>query len=196
MSRVNLQLMKFHLAITGRENSMDQRISIFLTTVAFGLCLTMSVWFLSIEANAATGQRQLSGVYTIQQMSNDRYVDAHENSKNDYALVTRPAQKNDTQRWILTPLGDNVYTIQQKKNRRYVDAHENSKNDYVLVTRPAQGNATQRWILTLQGDNVYIIQQQSSRRYVDAHENSVNGYRLVTRPAQNNNTQQWLFQRL
>jgi nitrogen fixation protein FixH len=196
MSRVNLQLMKFHLAMMGRENSMDQRTSILLTTVAFGLCLTTSMWFLSIEANAATGQRQLSGVYTIQQMSNDRYVDAHENSKNDYALVTRPAQNNDTQRWILTPLGDNVYTIQQKRNRRYVDAHENSKNNYRLVTRPAQENDTQRWILTLQGDNVYTIQQQSSGRYVDAYENSDNDYRLITRQRQNNYTQQWLFQRL
>jgi hypothetical protein len=146
MSRVNLQLMKFHLAITGRENSMDQRISIFLTTVAFGLCLTMSVWFLSIEANAATGQRQLSGVYTIQQMSNDRYVDAHENSKNDYVLVTRPAQGNATQRWILTLQGDNVYIIQQQSSRRYVDAHENSVNGYRLVTRPAQNNNTQQWL--------------------------------------------------
>lgn len=125
---------------------MDQRTSILLTTVAFGLCLTTSMWFLSIEANAATGQRQLSGVYTIQQMSNDRYVDAHENSKNNYRLVTRPAQENDTQRWILTLQGDNVYTIQQQSSGRYVDAYENSDNDYRLITRQRQNNYTQQWL--------------------------------------------------
>ena len=174
---------------------MEQRISILFTAMAFGFGLTMSMWFLSIEANAA-GQRQMSGLYTIQQMSNHRYVDAHENSNNDYSLVTRQGQRNDTQRWIVTPLDDNEYTIQQKSNRRYLDAHENSANDHRLITRPAQSNDTQIWIVIPIGNNEYTIQQKSNRRYVDAHENSANDYRLVTRLRQNNNTQRWLFQRL
>ena len=37
-----------------------------------------------------------SGVHTIQQKSNGRFVDAHENERKDFALVTRTAQNNDT----------------------------------------------------------------------------------------------------
>ncbi|MFQ5467010.1 MAG: RICIN domain-containing protein [Kiloniellaceae bacterium] len=98
------------------------------------------------QAAGSAKPKQLSGVYTIRQRSNGRYVDAHENTNKDYGLVTRPAQKNDTQRWILKPLGNNVYTIRQRSNGRYVDAHEGANNDYRLVTRPAQNNNTQRWL--------------------------------------------------
>ena len=51
------------------------------------------------------------GVYTIQQKSSGRFVDAHENEGNDFSLVIRTAQNNETQRWILKPLGDDSYTI-------------------------------------------------------------------------------------
>jgi len=88
-----------------------------------------------------------SAVYTIQQKSNGRFVDAHEIEGKDFALVTRTAQNNDTQRWILTPLGDNTYTIQQKSNGRFVDAHEIEGKDFALVTRTAQNNDTQRWLI-------------------------------------------------
>ena len=45
-----------------------------------------------------------SGVYTIQQKSNNRFVDAHEIAGKDFALVTRTAQNNDTQRWLIKSL--------------------------------------------------------------------------------------------
>ena len=89
------------------------------------------------------------GVYTIQQKSTGRYVDAHE-SGNDYALVTRTPQLNATQQWIIKDvsktLTGGVCTIQQKSTGRYVDAHE-SGNDYALVTRTPQLNETQQWII-------------------------------------------------
>ena len=44
-----------------------------------------------------------AGVYTIQQKSTNRYVDAHEKSSKDYSLVTRSAQNNSSQQWILKP---------------------------------------------------------------------------------------------
>jgi uncharacterized membrane protein YuzA (DUF378 family) len=53
---------------------------------------------------ARVAEERLSGAYTIRQKSNGRYVDAHQTSKNDYRLVTRPAQNNDTQRWLINPL--------------------------------------------------------------------------------------------
>ena len=40
--------------------------------------------------------------------------------------MTRPAQNNDTQRWILTNAGTDMFTIRQKSNGRFVDAHEHS----------------------------------------------------------------------
>jgi len=93
----------------------------------------------------------LGGVYTIQQACNGRYVDAHIDKalSHEYNLVTRPAQNNDTQKWIITPLGNNVYTIQQKYNNRYVDAYtyEAGSHEYNLVTRGAQDDNTQRWII-------------------------------------------------
>ena len=108
-------------------------------------------------------------VYTIQQKSNSRFMDAHEIVAKDFALVTRPAQNNDTQRWLIKPVAV-VCTIQQLSNNRFVDAHEIAANDFAMVTRPAQNNDTQKWVLTDLGSNTYTIQQLSSNRFVDAHE--------------------------
>ena len=134
------------------------------------------------------------GLYTIQQQSNGRFMDAHENSGKDFALVTRTAQNNRTQRWMLIPVGG-VFTIQQKSNSRLMDAHENSGKDFGLVTRPPQNNDTQKWVLTRFGGpylaGQYTIQQKSNGRFVDAHEIEAKDFALVTRDAQNNDTQRW-----
>jgi hypothetical protein len=55
----------------------------------------------TVRVAGSAKPKQLSGVYTIQQRSNGRYVDAHEASNNDYRLVTRPRQDNRTQQWLL-----------------------------------------------------------------------------------------------
>ncbi|MFC2172799.1 RICIN domain-containing protein [Acidobacteriota bacterium] len=142
----------------------------------------------------AVSTTQLRGTYTIQQKSNGRYVDAHEVSQKDYMLVTRTKQNNDTQKWILTPLGGNVYTIQQKSNGRCVDAHGGANRDYAAVTR--HGGATsenRKWILTHLGGNEYTIQQKGTGRYLDAHEVQQRDYKIVTRTRQNNDTQRWIL---
>lgn len=41
------------------------------------------------------------GMYTIQQKSNGRFLDAHEISEKDFSVVTRTAQNNDTQLWVI-----------------------------------------------------------------------------------------------
>ncbi len=84
---------------------------------------------------------------TIQQVSSARFVDAHQSSSNDFSVVTRPAQNNDTQRWRLESAGC-IVTIQQASSNRFLDAHENSSNDFSVVTRSAQNNDTQLWVLT------------------------------------------------
>jgi hypothetical protein len=138
----------------------------------------------------------LGGVYTIQQACNGRYVDAYTYTaaSHEYNLVTRAAQDDDTQKWIITPLGNNVYTIQQKYNNRYVDAYTYTaaSHEYNLVTRPAQNDDTQKWIITPSDNNVYTIQQKYNNRYVDAYTDS-HDYDLVTRSAQNDNTQKWII---
>ena len=137
------------------------------------------------------------GLYTIQQQSNGRFVDAHEHSGEDFGLVTRPAQNNDTQKWVLTRFGGpymgGLYTIQQKSNVRFVDAYQSSGDDFALVTRPAKNNDAQRWIVTPSGNNTFTIQQKSTGRFADAHEIEEKDFALVTRPAQNNDTQRWLI---
>jgi len=46
-----------------------------------------------------------AGTFAIHQRSNGRLLDAYEDSGNDYAVVTRTFQSNDTQRWLrLLPL--------------------------------------------------------------------------------------------
>ena len=134
------------------------------------------------------------GTYTIQQKSNNRFVDAHESPSNDFSVVTRTAQNNDTQRWTFTPVGT-VYTIQQKSSNRFVDAHESSSNDFSVVTRTAQNNDTQRWVfMPVPGQfSTYTIQQLSNGRFMDAHEVSGNDFSAVTRTAQNNNSQRWIL---
>ena len=135
------------------------------------------------------------GLYTIQQQSNGRFVDAHEYSGKDFGLVTRPAQNNDTQKWVLTRFGGpymgGLYTIQQKSNGRFVDAYQSSGKDFALVTRTAKNNDAQRWIVTPSGNNTFTVQQKSSGRFMDAHEIEEKDFALVTRSAQNNDTQRW-----
>lgn len=150
-----------------------------------GLALAVAAAF---TAGTAAAQ---NAVVTIQQVSSGRFVDAHEFDGQDWRLVTRPAQNNNTQLWRMVNIGGNVYTFQQMSNNRFVDAHEHAGEDFRLVTRPAQNNDTQRWLVLPLGGNIYTIQQVSNGRYVDAHENEAEDFRLVTRPAQNNATQQW-----
>lgn len=138
------------------------------------------------------------GLYTIRQQSNGRFVDAHEHSGRDFALVTRTAQNNRTQQWLLIPVGG-VFTIQQQSNGRFVDAHEqpgiDNSLDFRLVTRPAQNNDTQRWVFNRFGGpykgGTYTIRQKINSRFVDAHDNAAKDFALVTRTAQNNATQRW-----
>ena len=90
----------------------------------------------------------MGAVYEIQQVSSDRYLDAHETSGQDYSVVTRTAQHDDTQRWVVTRIDENEYTVVQLSSRRFLDAYESAPNGYSAVTRTAQGNDTQRWIIT------------------------------------------------
>jgi hypothetical protein len=135
------------------------------------------------------------GVYTVQQKSSSRFVDAHEVPDFNFAVVTRTAQNNDTQRWVLTPVGE-VCNIQQRSNGRFVDAYEVSSEDFSVVTRTPQADLSQSWVFIPLGSDTYTIRQLSSRRFVDAYEDSSHDFSVVTRPAKNNDAQRWVIKPL
>jgi hypothetical protein len=92
-------------------------------------------------------QVQSEAFYTVQQKSSGRFLDAHESSSRDYAVVTRPSQNNDTQRWCLNQLFGGRY-MRQISSSRFLDAYEISSRNYAAVTRSLQGSRTQQWTLT------------------------------------------------
>jgi protease II len=128
----------------------------------------------------------------IRQKSSTRRMDAHENAANDFSVVTRPAQNNDTQVWMRQIVGS-VLNIRQKSSGRFMDAHEDDNNDFAAVTRPAQNNDSQLWIVVATGDGSYTMRQLRNGRFLDAHELAANDFGVVTRTAQDNDTQRWLF---
>lgn len=132
------------------------------------------------------------GEFTVRQVVNRRFMDAHQTGGNDFSVVTRTAQNNDTQRWSVTPIAG-VYEIQQASGGRFVDAHEHGGADFSVVTRHRQNNDTQRWIVTYLGGVEYTIRQLSSGRYLDAHQHAGADFSVVTRGPQDNDTQRWLI---
>jgi len=134
----------------------------------------------------------LQGEFTIQQKSNNRYLDAYQSSYRDFEVVTRGAQNNNSQRWELTPIG-RVYAIRQASSGRFLDAHGTSSKDFSAVTRTAQNNDTQLWVVTHLDEALgrYTIQQLSNGRFLDAHTSSGKDFDVVTRAAQYNDTQNW-----
>jgi hypothetical protein len=139
----------------------------------------------------------LSGAHTIRQLSNGRYLDAHDTVDWDFRVVTRPSQHNATQRWIFRHEGDRTFTIQQQQTGRFLDAHDTANLDFAVVTRPPQPNTTQRWLVTHLGGSVYAIQQVSTSRYLDAYQAEGHDFGSVTRPAQTGTqirTQRWVIQ--
>jgi hypothetical protein len=83
-----------------------------------------------------------------------RYLDAHETSSKDYAVMTTRTQETgtqaDSQRWLIVRSSTfpYYYRIRQKSTGRYLDAFVTEPNDYAAMTRDPQNNDTQRWLLT------------------------------------------------
>lgn len=137
----------------------------------------------------------LTGSYTMQQKHVRRYLDAHESKNNDFSVVTRTSQSNDTQKWTFKHLGNGIYTIQQRSSGRFLDAYDYDGTDYNVVTRTNQANNTQRWRVKKIGTNTYTLQQVNTGRYLDAHDTQNRDFSVVTRTAQKNDTQRWIIQR-
>jgi hypothetical protein len=147
-------------------------------------------------------QPVLSGAHTIQnerrQISGNpprlhppRFLDAHDTPDKDFAVVTRPAQDNLTQRWILRHMGGRFYTIQQQHTGRFLDAHDTSDKNFAVVTRPEQNDTTQRWIVARVSGSIYTLRQQSTGRFLEAI--FAGDAAVVTRPRSDDSTQRWII---
>ena len=134
-------------------------------------------------------------VFTIQQVSSGRFLDAWNDGTHDYDVVTRPGQGDRSQEWLVTfdDSGASMATLQQVSSGRFLDAHEISGLDFRVVTRPGpQGDQTQIWQVNSIGGGSYTIVQQSSQRSLDAHEIADKDFEAVTRPGgQGDGTQDW-----
>jgi hypothetical protein len=138
---------------------------------------------------------QTQALVTMQQKENMRYLDASERRRKNYRAVTRTAQGNDSQKWVIKKVGDGEFTMQQKVNMRYLDAYEKKHNyrrrTYRAVTRKAQGNDSQKWVIKKVDDGEYTVQQKVNMRYLDAYQHRYNSkdvpvdYQAVTAKAQN-----------
>ncbi|MDO8143789.1 RICIN domain-containing protein [Isoptericola sp. 178] len=90
------------------------------------------------------------GSVWIQQLSNGRYLDAHQDASQDFRACTRggPGPGNQaSRRWRLLPDGD-AFRIQQVSSGRILDAHATPSYDYGVVTRENTAQASRRWVVT------------------------------------------------
>ena len=132
------------------------------------------------------------GVYTVCQKSSGRFLDAHEIEEEDFRLVTRPAQDNDTQRWLLRPIAS-VHTIRHKNSGRFLDADQSGFGDFRLVTLPARTDDAQRWIVMPISIGSASIRELSNNRFLDAYETDANDFGAMTRPRRDSDSQRWFL---
>ncbi len=134
-------------------------------------------------------------VFTIQQVSSGRCLDAWNDGTHDHDVVTRPCQGDSSQEWVVRfdDSGAAMATLQQVSSGRFLDAHEIESLDYRAVSRPGgQTDHTQTWQVASIGGGSYHLVQQSSGRLLDAHEIAEKDFECVTRPGgQTDHTQEW-----
>ncbi|WP_433303470.1 RICIN domain-containing protein [Actinoplanes sp. CA-030573] len=120
-----------------------------------------------------------------------RFLDAYTTASADHGVVTRTAEDDGSQRWLLTDQGGGAYTIMQLSTGRYLDAHEIESRNFRAVTRPWQGNPTQLWQLTPLPGDLALVQQVSTGRALQASFAPSEDFRVTTRHPEERFEQQW-----
>jgi Ricin-type beta-trefoil lectin domain-like len=149
----------------------------------------------SSDIAAASLSLQKLRIVTISRAG--RLLDAHVLGAQDFNVVTREPQVNNTQRWLLTNLSTTSaigpYTIQQVSTGRYLDAHVTSDSGFRVVTRPKQDNLTQRWFIESFGGGFARIRQRTSTgRILEAQFTPGSDFQVVTQnPDVLNENQEW-----
>ena len=89
-------------------------------------------------------------VVALIQQAGGRFLDAHEIPGQDFRVVTRPRQENNTQLWHFDILSTGGFTLRQASSGRFLDAYLSKTKDFQVVTRPEKsgnpGNNTQHWV--------------------------------------------------
>ncbi|MBL1321185.1 MAG: RICIN domain-containing protein [Methylophaga sp.] len=157
-------------------------------------CCSLMQMNVAMAASTVKGPTPPEGLYTIQQQSTGRYMNAYTTKNKDFSAFTDTLKIANEQMWYLKYISKNTYTIRQQGGTQYLDAHTDAGHDFNVVTRPHQKNNSQKWIIKKIGNDLYTIQQKSNMQYLDAHD-AGGAFSVVTRPAQNNNSQRWIIKR-
>ncbi len=161
-----------------------------LAAKAAGLAIIAS--FMTAPATAQV----LNGEYTVQQKSNNRYLDAYEGVSDNIAM-TRPRESNNTQVWIFTPQGGDRYTIRQKSSGLFLDTFfkpvggQDSPDKFVVATRPYNASSTQIWHLTKNTDGSYRIRSNSNRALEGM--GPANDFAVLANISNNTVQQRWII---
>lgn len=99
------------------------------------------------------------GLYTIMQVSSDRYLDAHEIESLDFRVVTRPRQDNDTQLWRILSDGGRA-AIHQVSSGRALQPYLTEDMDFQVVTRPPSDDDIQ-WLWGPFLDGVFPVDRSA-----------------------------------
>ena len=153
----------------------------------------------SLHPSDLVGARRLytagipgAGVVTIRQARARRFLDAHEIAGRDFRVVTRDAQSDNTQQWILTPVGS-VAVIRQVSSGGFLDTTTIGDATSRVVARNRGDNDSERWLVLPDSHGGVTIRQLATGRFLDAHEIAAENFHVVTRPAQSNDTQRWVL---
>lgn len=126
-----------------------------------------------------------------------RSLDAHVIAAQDFNVVTRSFQSNNTQRWLLTNLSptsnSGPHRIQQLSTGRYLDAYVTGAGGFRVVTRPKQNNDTQHWFIEEFGGGFARIRHRSGTgRLLEAQLTPASDFQVVTQdPTILNQQQEW-----
>jgi hypothetical protein len=120
-----------------------------------------------------------------------RFLDAYTTASRDHGVVTRAAEDDGSQTWLLTGQGGGAYTVMQLSTGRYLDAHEVESRQFRAVTRPRQGDPSQLWHLTALPGDLAMLQQVSTGRALQASFADPEDYRVTTQDPQDRFEQQW-----
>jgi hypothetical protein len=113
-----------------------------------------------------------------------RFLDAHVTAAQDFRVVTRKIQVNNTQRWLLTNLSSTStsgpYRIQQLSTGRYLDAHVTAAGGFRVVTSDRQENTTQHWFFETPGGVTRIRHRNNLGRLLTPVFSSASDFQVIT----------------
>lgn len=112
----------------------------------------------ALAGTTIKGPTPPEGLYTIQQQSTQRFINAYTTSNKDFSAYTDTLKIADEQMWYIDYISKDTYTIRQQGGEQYLNAHTDQGHDFNVVTRPKQKNNSQKWIIKKIDNDLYTIQ--------------------------------------